>query len=93
MQLYNKLSAEVKRELKREARKERLTISFYQYHQLGNPRLFRDYLFLHWYPIDVLGRIYAAHEGITAQLSVSEDCFEAFKTFLDSIDFFIWRTP
>lgn len=87
MQLYNKLSADERRELIREAGKERLTISFYQYHQLGNPQLFRDYLFLHWNPMDVLGRIYVAHEGVNAQLSVPGDRFEEFKTFLDSIDF------
>ncbi|WP_438962848.1 oxygen-dependent tRNA uridine(34) hydroxylase TrhO [Nonlabens sp.] len=87
MQLYNKLSAEERRELIRAAGKERLTISFYQYHQIGNPQLFRDHLFLHWHPMDILGRIYVAHEGINAQLSVPGDRFEEFKTFLDHITF------
>lgn len=87
MQLYNKLSAEERRILIREAGKERLTISFYQYHNIGNPQLFRDHLFLHWHPMDILGRIYVAQEGINAQLSIPADRFDEFKIFLDSIDF------
>jgi UPF0176 protein len=87
MQLYNKLSAEERRVLIRETGKERLTISFYQYHNIGNPQLLRDHLFLHWHPMGVLGRIYVAHEGINAQLSIPADRFEEFKDFLDGIDF------
>jgi len=85
MQLYNKLSAEERRTLIEQAGVQRLTLSFYQYHNLDNPQLFRDHLFLHWHPMDVLGRIYVAKEGINAQLSVPAPRFEEFKTFLDSI--------
>ena len=87
MQLYNKLSAEERRELILEAGTERLTLSFYQYYHIENPQLFRDHLFVHWNELEVLGRIYVAHEGINGQLSVPAPRFEAFKTFLDSIDF------
>lgn len=87
MQLYNKLSAEERRTLIEQAGVQRLTLSFYQYHHLDNPQLFRDHLFLHWHPMDVLGRIYVAKEGINAQLSVPAPRFEEFKTFLDSISF------
>ena len=87
MQLYNKLSAKERAQLIEEAGKERLTLSFYQYAKIGNPQLFRDYLFLHWNPLDVLGRIYVAHEGINAQLSVPAINFGSFKTHLDSILF------
>jgi UPF0176 protein len=34
-----------------------------------------------------LGRIYVAHEGVNAQLSVPAENFKAFKTHLDSISF------
>ena len=54
---------------------------------MGNPQLFRDYLFLHWNPLEVLGRIYVAKEGINAQLSVPAAQFEAFKATLDEITF------
>tara|TARA_A200000113_G_scaffold14166_1_gene12850 strand:- start:7741 stop:8772 length:1032 start_codon:yes stop_codon:yes gene_type:complete len=87
MQLYNHLSAEERRGLIAQAGEERLTLSFYQYHQIENPQLFRDFLFLNWNPLEVLGRIYVAHEGINAQLSVPAPRFDAFKTFLDEIDF------
>ena len=87
MQLYNQLSAEERRVLIAHAGTERLTLSFYQYHQIKNPQIFRDHLFLHWNEMDVLGRIYVAHEGINAQLSVPAPRFEDFKNFLDSISF------
>ncbi|ARN72135.1 MAG: rhodanese-related sulfurtransferase [Bacteroidota bacterium] len=87
MQLYNKLSAEERRTMIREAGKERLTISFYQYARLGNPELFRNHLFVAFDNLEVLGRIYVAHEGINAQLSIPADRFMEFKNFLDDIYF------
>ncbi|SDD70915.1 UPF0176 protein [Pricia antarctica] len=87
MQLYNTLSAKERATLIEEAGQERLTISFYQYAHIGNPELFRDHLFIQWNALDVLGRIYVAHEGINAQLSVPAENFEAFKNHLDSISF------
>ncbi|MBT3443690.1 MAG: rhodanese-related sulfurtransferase [Flavobacteriaceae bacterium] len=87
MQLYNQLSAEERRVLIAQAGTERLTLSFYQYYQIKNPQIFRDHLFLNWNEMDVLGRIYVAHEGINAQLSVPAPRFEDFKNFLDSISF------
>ena len=87
MQLYNKLSAEERRELIARAGKDRLTISFYQYARIKDPKAFRDELFLVWDTMEVLGRIYVAHEGINAQLSLPAENFEKFKDHLDSISF------
>jgi UPF0176 protein len=87
MQLYNKLSAKERAELIDEAGKSRLTLSFYQYAKIGNPQIFRDHLFLTWNALDVLGRIYVAHEGINGQLSLPADRFNEFKTHLDTVDF------
>lgn len=87
MQLYNTLSAKEREALIEQAGKERLTISFYKYAHIGNPSVFRNHLFIHWNQLDVLGRIYVAHEGVNAQLSVPADNFEAFKAHLDSISF------
>ena len=87
MQLYNTLSAKEREAMIEEAGKERLTISFYKYAHIGNTQIFRNHLFIHWDLLDVLGRIYVAHEGINAQLSVPADNFEAFKLHLDSITF------
>jgi len=87
MQLYNKLSAKGRAELIDKAGKNRLTLSFYKYAKIGNPKLFRDHLFLTWDPLGVLGRIYIAHEGINAQLSLPADRFNEFKTHMDTISF------
>ena len=87
MQLYNKLSAQERAALIDKAGEERLTLSFYTYAQIGNPQVLRDYLFVSWNSLDVLGRIYVAHEGVNAQLSVPAPKFDAFKAHLDSIDF------
>ena len=87
MQLYNKLSAKERAALIEKAGKDRMTISFYQYANIGNPQIFRDHLFLNWERLDVLGRIYVAHEGINAQLSLPAEHFEDFKTHLDTISF------
>ncbi len=87
MQLYNTLSAKEREALLEEAGDERLTLSFYQYAKIGNPHLFRNHLFIAWDQMEVLGRIYVAHEGINAQLSVPAQNFTIFKDFLDGIFF------
>ena len=88
MQLYNTLSAKERKALIEAAGQERLTISFYQYAHIEDPQAFRDALFIQWNSLDVLGRIYVAHEGINAQLSLPAKNFEPFKIHLDSISFF-----
>jgi len=87
MQLYNTLSAKERAGLIEEAGLERLTISFYKYAHIGNTSIFRNHLFIHWNELDMLGRIYVAHEGINAQLSVPATNFEAFKNHVDAISF------
>ena len=87
MQLYNKLSANERAALIDEAGKDRITISFYQYHKIENPQLFRDKLFLEWHILDVLGRTYVSYEGINAQISVPSENFFELKNQLDTISF------
>ncbi|MGB2224696.1 MAG: rhodanese-related sulfurtransferase [Polaribacter sp.] len=87
MQLYNKLSAKERAALIDEAGEDRITISFYQYHHIKNPQIFRDKLFLEWNELDVLGRTYVSYEGINAQISVPAKHFNALKDQLDSISF------
>ena len=87
MQLYNTLSADERKALIDEAGKQRLTLSFYAYARIENPTEFRNALFLAWNPLDVLGRIYVAHEGINAQLSVPADHFYEFRETLETHDF------
>jgi len=87
MQLYNKLSADERLKLIQKEGKTRLTMSFYAYAKIENPKVFRDALFLAWEPLDILGRIYVAHEGINAQLSLPEDELDSFKKTLDAYHF------
>ncbi len=55
MQLYNTLSAEERAQLIDEAGKQRLTLSFYAYAKIEDPKKFRDDLFLEWNKLDALG--------------------------------------
>jgi len=84
--LHNRISNE---ELKRRLYEEtepRTTVSFYHYFYIAEPQAFRDNLFLQFEALKVFGRIYIAHEGINAQMSVPTSNFEAFKEALYSAD-------
>ncbi|WP_297511568.1 rhodanese-related sulfurtransferase [Flavobacterium sp.] len=87
MQLYNTLSAEERAQLIDEAGQQRLTLSFYAYAKIEDPKKFRDDLFLAWNTLDALGRIYVAHEGINAQMSLPAEHFEAFRATLEAYEF------
>ena len=87
MQLYNKLSSDERSRMIEIAGKDRLIISFYKYSNIGNPKIFRNNIFIEWNSLDVLGRIYVAEEGINAQLSLPAENFELFKANIDSISF------
>ena len=87
MQLYNTLSAEERAELIDQAGKQRLTLSFYAYAKIEDPKQFRDDLFVAWNQLDALGRTYVAKEGINAQMSVPAENFEAFRDTLEAYDF------
>jgi UPF0176 protein len=83
--LHNRISQkELKDRLYRET-DPRTTLSFYQYFHIGDPKEFRDTLYKHLHALHVFGRIYVAHEGINAQVSVPQHNFEAFKNYLHSI--------
>ena len=87
MQLYNTLSAEERAELIYQAGKQRLTLSFYAYAKIEDPKKFRDDLFVAWNALDALGRTYVAKEGINAQMSVPAENFDAFRATLKAYEF------
>jgi len=87
MQLYNKLSAKQRAQLIDEAGEKRITVSFYQYAHIKNPKEFRDELYIRWDALGVLGRTYIAEEGVNGQLSVGAQNFEAFRDDLYTTDF------
>ena len=63
---------------------KRKTVSFYRYIRISDPQLFRDELYMSLDALGCYGRIYVAHEGINAQMSVPEHHVDAFLDFLDS---------
>jgi UPF0176 protein len=84
--LHNRVS---RKELKERIQNDptpRTTISFYRYFKIEKPSAFRDELYHRLRESDVLGRIYLAHEGINAQVSVPTGNIEAFRNFLYSIE-------
>ncbi|HNA91480.1 MAG TPA: rhodanese-related sulfurtransferase [Chitinophagaceae bacterium] len=84
--LHNRIS---RKELKERILKDntpRTTISFYCYFKIVEPILFRNKLYADLQQMGVLGRIYLATEGINAQISVSTENFESFRTYLYSIE-------
>ncbi|WP_055094343.1 rhodanese-related sulfurtransferase [Flavobacterium aquidurense] len=87
MQLYNTLSAEERAIMIDDAGKQRLTLSFYAYAKIQDPKKFRDDLFVAWNKLDALGRIYVANEGINAQMSIPEENLETFRATLEVYDF------
>jgi UPF0176 protein len=84
--LHNRISNEVLKQRLMEETTPRITISFYRYFFIQNPKEFRDFLYKHLSALKVFGRIYVAHEGINAQISVPDTSFEAMKQFLYSIE-------
>ena len=76
MQLYNKLSSEEQSKILDTLNQKRITLSFYQYAKIDDPKQFRDDLFIFWNNLNILGRIYVAKEGINAQLSLPERKFK-----------------
>ncbi|ANE49399.1 rhodanese-related sulfurtransferase [Flavisolibacter tropicus] len=83
--LHNRVSQkELKQRLLQET-EPRTTISFYQYFPIEDPQVFRDLLYKELHALKVYGRIYVAHEGINAQISVPSSNYEAFKSYLYTI--------
>lgn len=84
--LHNRISQKELKALLHQETGPRTTLSFYHYFHIENPRHFRDELYSQLFELKVFGRIYVAHEGINAQLSVPTENFEAFRSCLYSIE-------
>ncbi len=83
--LHNRVSnQELKERLMKEEFK-RTTISFYRYFPIQNAIEFRNQLYTKLNAIQVFGRIYIAHEGINAQISVPVHFMEDFKSIMNAI--------
>jgi UPF0176 protein len=84
--LYNLYTAE---ELKEQLYNEdfsRTTVSFYHYFPISEPVELRNSVYERLFELKVFGRIYLAHEGINAQISIPSHNFDEFRNYLYSID-------
>lgn len=80
--LHNRISNEELKARMLAETEPRITISFYKYFNINDPQTFRDEMYVKFLELNVFGRIYIAHEGINAQISVPESNFEQFKETL-----------
>lgn len=64
----------------------RKTVSFYRYVIIKNPEQFRDEIFLAFDHLGCLGRIYIAHEGVNAQMSIPEQNWTDFVELLNTYE-------
>lgn len=83
--LHNRISQVELKKLLYEETEHRSTISFYQYFQIDDPKLFRDEMYKALNALKVFGRIYIATEGINAQISVPDSNVDAFREYLNTI--------
>lgn len=81
---YNKLNRAAAEKKISEEKFTRVTLSFYRYIKIEDPKAVRDDLFLTWQDWSILGRIYIAKEGINAQLCVPEHFLGLFKNHLNN---------
>src|SRR5688572_11225432 len=86
MPFHNRISRQELKDRIKQDPTPRTTISFYCYFKIEDPQEFRNALYRQLRELDVLGRIYLAHEGINAQVSVPTANHNAFKTILYSME-------
>lgn len=81
--LQNRVNRQELKARMRESAEKRITLSYYKYARIDNPEAFRDELFRQYHALGVMGRIYVAHEGVNAQISIPEENFDAFRKWMD----------
>ncbi len=80
--LHNRISNEELKARMLAETEPRTTISFYKYFSIENPQQFRDALYLELSKLHVFGRIYVAHEGVNAQVSVPSSLYDSLRDTL-----------
>jgi len=82
--LHNRVSQKELKERLFQEKDPRTTISFYRYLRIADPRTFRDQLYQGLQLLQVFGRIYVAHEGINAQISVPGANLQRLRDYLQA---------
>ncbi|MFZ3387353.1 rhodanese-related sulfurtransferase [Buttiauxella gaviniae] len=80
--LHNRISNDELRVRMLAETEPRTTISFYKYFHIEDPKTTRDALYQAFTALNVFGRVYLAHEGINAQISVPQSRVEVFREAL-----------
>ncbi len=83
MILHNRVNKKILKEKIQQSDEKRITLSFYRYVKLPDPQAYRDQLYFDLSKLGVFGRIYVAEEGVNAQISVPEEHFDAFETYIN----------
>ena|ERR1044072_256862 len=83
--LHNRVNNEELKQRMLAETEPRKTVSFYQYFNIADPAKFRDELYIKFEALKIFGRIYVAHEGINAQISLPESNFETFRSILHTL--------
>ena len=76
--LHSRISNDVLKAKMLAESEPRTTISFYKYFHIADPKVTRDALYQLFTALNVFGRVYLAHEGINAQISVPASNVETF---------------
>lgn len=87
-ELRNRIDKNILKQRLKEESIARKTISFYKYVNIKNPNDLRNELFKKWAELNCFGRIYLAHEGINAQMSVPESQWDDFVNYVYSLPSF-----
>jgi UPF0176 protein len=80
--LHNRVSRKLLKEKAMADQTPRITLSFYCYFKIEDPKQFRDDWYKQLNSIQVFGRIYVANEGINAQINCPVDNFETLRDFI-----------
>ena len=84
--LHNRISNDALKAKMLAESEPRTTISFYKYFHIADPKVTRDALYQLFTALNVFGRVYLAHEGINAQISVPASNVETFRAQLYAFD-------
>lgn len=87
MLLHNRIDRRILKQKMENSEEERITLSFYNYAHLADPKNLRDQLYADWSGLGVFGRVYISKEGINAQISIPKENFDAFRDHLDTVEF------
>lgn len=82
--LHNRVSRKLLKEKAMADQTPRITLSFYCYFHIEDPKQFRDDWYYKLNSIQVFGRIYVANEGINAQINCPVKYFETLRDIIYS---------